>query len=108
MSRTQQEKEDWMQYLDALEGLRTQGFPDEPITTRRYKIRRPFIDGVRDIKLRQELAVVYAAETYITEPSTVESLRFTTRQLLSHRPASRSTNNHMIRDIQCSHALIPL
>ena len=24
MSRTDQEKEDWMQYLDALEGLRTQ------------------------------------------------------------------------------------
>ena len=35
MSRVQQEKEDWMQFLDALEGLRTQGFPDEPITTRR-------------------------------------------------------------------------
>ena len=33
MSRVQQEKEDWMQFLDALEGLRTQGFPDEPITT---------------------------------------------------------------------------
>ena len=33
MSRTQQEKEDWMQYLDALEGRRTQGFPDEPIAT---------------------------------------------------------------------------
>ena len=27
MSRVHQEKEDWMQYLDALEGLRTQGFP---------------------------------------------------------------------------------
>ena len=73
MSRTQQEKEDWMLYLDALERLRTQGFPHEPITTRR------FIDGVREIKPKQQLAVVYAAETYL-------SLRFTTRQLQHHRP----------------------
>ena len=48
MSRVQQEKEDWMQFLDALEGLRTQGFPDEPITTRRYEILQRFIDGVND------------------------------------------------------------
>ena len=37
-SRIQQEKEDWMQYLDALEGLRSQGFPQEAITTKRYEI----------------------------------------------------------------------
>ena len=86
MSRVQQEKEDWMQFLDALEGLRTQGFPDEPITTRRYEILQRFIDGVNDPTLRQELAVVYAAEAYLTEPPTVESLRFTTRQLQRHRP----------------------
>ena len=49
MSRTQQEKEDWMQYLNALEGLRTQRFPDEPITTRRYEILQRFIDGVGDV-----------------------------------------------------------
>ena len=88
MSRSQQEKEDWMQFLDALEGLRTQGFPDEPITTRHYEILQRFIDGVSDPTLRQELAVVYAAETYLTEPPTVESLRFTTRQLQRHRPTT--------------------
>ena len=33
MALIQQEKEDWMQFLDALEGLRTQGFPHEPIAT---------------------------------------------------------------------------
>ena len=32
--RCQLEKEDLMQYLDALEGLRSHGFPDEPFTTR--------------------------------------------------------------------------
>ena len=88
MSRSQQEKEDWMQFLDALEGLRTQGFPDEPITTRRYEILQRFIDGVSDPTLRQELTVVYATEIYLTEPPTVESLRFTTRQLQRHRPTT--------------------
>ena len=63
----------------SLEGLRTQGFPVELITTRRYEIPQR-------TKLRQELAVVHAAEVYVTEPPTVESLRFTTRQLQRHRP----------------------
>ena len=88
MSRIQQEKEDWVQFLDALEGLRTQGFPDEPITTRRYEIRQRFIDSVSNPTLQQELAVVYAAESYLTEPPTVESLRFTTRRLQRHRPTT--------------------
>ena len=34
-----------MQYLDALESLRSQGFPDEPITTRRYEILHRFMDN---------------------------------------------------------------
>ena len=85
MARIQQEKEDWMQFLDALEGIRTQGFPGEPIATRRYEILQLFIGGVSDPTLRQELAVVYAAESYLIDPPTVESLRFTTRQLQRHR-----------------------
>ena len=43
--RAQQEKEDWMQYLDALEGLRSQGFPQEPITTKRSEILQRFMEG---------------------------------------------------------------
>ena len=41
-TRQQSAKEDWMQYLDALEveGLCSQGFPDEPVTTMRYEIYR--------------------------------------------------------------------
>ena len=85
-SRVQQEKEDWMQYLDALEGLRSQGFPQESITTKRYEILQRFMEGVRDPILRRELAIVYASETFLTEPPTVESLRFTTRQLQRNRP----------------------
>ena len=77
-----------MQYLDDLEGLRTQGFPDEPITTKRFEILQRLTDGVRDPILLQELAVAYAAETYLTEPPTVEFLRFTTPQM------QRSTLNN--------------
>ena len=85
-SRIQHEKEDWMQYLDALEGLRSQGFPQEAITTKRYEILQRFMEGVRDPALRRELAIVYASEAFLTEPPTVKSLRFTTRQLQRNRP----------------------
>ena len=47
-SRQQIDRENWMQYLDALEGLRSQGFPHEPFTTKRYEILQRFIEGVRD------------------------------------------------------------
>ena len=85
-SRIQQEKKDWMQYLDALEGLRSQGFLQESITTKCYEILQRFMEGVRDPVLRRELAIVYASETFLTETPTVESLRFTTRQLQRNRP----------------------
>ena len=85
-SRIHQEKEDWMQYLDALEGLRSQGFPQEAITTKRYEILQRFMEGVRAPALRRELVIVYASEAFLTEPPTVESLRFTTRQLQRNRP----------------------
>ena len=85
-SRIQHEKEDWMQYLDALEGLRSQGFPQEAITTKRYEILQRFMEGVRDPALRRELAIVYASEVFLTKPPTVESLRFTTCQLHRNFP----------------------
>ena len=49
LTRAQQENEDWMQYLDALEGLRSQGFPQEPITNKRYEILQRFMERVRDV-----------------------------------------------------------
>ena len=57
-----------MQYLDALEGLRSQGFPQESITTKRYEILQRFMEGVRDPILRRELVIVYASETFLTDP----------------------------------------
>ena len=80
-TRQQSDREDWVQYLDALDGLRSHGFPDEPVTTRRFEILQRFIEGVRNPILRRELSIIYASETTVTEPPTVESLRFTTRQL---------------------------
>ena len=65
-SRYQLAKEDWMQYLNALEGLRSQGFPDEPITTKRYEILQRFIEGVRDSALRRELSIIYAPKVTVT------------------------------------------
>ena len=81
LTRAQQEKENWMQYLDALEGLRSQGFPQEPITTKRYEILQRFMEGLRNPLLRRDPSIVYASESFLIDPATVESLRFTTRQL---------------------------
>ena len=39
-----------MQYLDALEGLRSQGFPHEEVAVRRYEIMQRFIEGVRSFE----------------------------------------------------------
>ena len=70
-----------MQYLDALEGLRSQGFPHEPITTRRCEILQRFMEGVRDPLLRRELSIAYASESFLADPPTVDFLRFATHQL---------------------------
>ena len=86
-TRQPSDREDWMQYLDALEGLRSQVFPDEPVTTKRYEILQRSIEGVRVAVLRRDLFIIYPSETTVTDP-TVESLRFTTRQLQRTRPKS--------------------
>ena len=87
-TRQQSDREDWMQYLDALEGLQSQGFPEKLVTTKRYEILQRFIEGVRDPILRRELSIIYASETTLSKPPTVESLRFTTRQLQRTRSKS--------------------
>ena len=94
--RNQLEKEGLMQYLDALEGLRSQGFPDEPITTRRNEILHRFMDGVSDPVLQRELTVVFATEAYLADPPTVESLRFTVQEL------QRSRHQQQPRDPGCT------
>ena len=48
--------------LDALEGLRSQGYPNEEVTVRRYEIMQRFIEGVRNFELKRNLALMYAPE----------------------------------------------
>ena len=54
--------------------LRSRGFPDEPLTTRRYEILHRFMDRVSDPVLQQQLTVGYAIEAFLTDTPTVESL----------------------------------
>ena len=91
-TRNQSDNEDYMQYLDALEGLRSQGFPNEDVTVRRYEIMQRFIEGVRSFELRRTLALMYAQEQYVDTPPTVEALRFTVQQYLHMRGPIRSEN----------------
>ena len=88
-----------MQYLDALEGVRGQGFPDEPLTTQRYEIFHRSMDGVSDPVLQQQLTVVYDIEAYLTDPPTLESLRFTVQELQRRRPQQQP------RDPGCTEAV---
>ena len=95
-TRNQNSEEDYMQYLDALEGLRSQGYPNEEVTIRRYEIMQRFIEGVRNFELKRNLALMYAPEQYVEAPPTVEALRFTVQQYLRMRGSSRSDNYPMI------------
>ena len=91
-TRNQSPDEDYMQYLDALEGLRSQGFPNEEVAVRRYEIMQKFIEGVRSYALKRNLALMYAQEQYVDTPPTVEALRFTVQQYLRMRGSTRSEN----------------
>ena len=91
-TRNQSDNEDYMQYLDALEGLRSQGFPNEDVTVRRYEIMQRFIEGVRNFELKRNLALMYAQEQYVDTPPTVEALRFTVQQYLHMRGPIHSEN----------------
>ena len=91
-TRNQSDNEDYMQYLDALEGLRSQGFPNEDVTVRRYEIMQRFHEGVRNFELKRNLALMYAQEQYVDTPPTVEALRFTVQQYLHMRGPIRSEN----------------
>ena len=91
-TRNQSPDEDYMQYLDALEGLRSQGFPNEEVAVRRYEIMQKFIEGVRSYELKRNLALMYAQEQYVDKPPTVKALRFTVQQYLRMRGSTRSEN----------------
>ena len=87
--RNQSPDEDYMQYLDALEGLRSQAFPNEKVSVRRYEIMQRFIEGIRSFELKRNLALMYAQEQYVDTPPTVETLLFTVQQYLRMRGSAR-------------------
>ena len=99
-TRNQNNEEDYMQYLNALEGLRSQGYPNEEVTVRRYEIMQKFIEGVRNFELKRNLALMYAQEQYVEAPPTVEALRFTVQQYLRIRGSNRSENYQMAQPQQ--------
>ena len=75
-TRNQSPDEDYMQYLDALEGLRSQGFPNEEVAVRRNEIMQKFIEGVRSFELKRNLALMYAQEQYVDcTPTTTAACR---------------------------------
>ena len=79
-SRMQKPEESLMQYMDALESLRSKGFPDESMATRRYEIMQRFIKGVRSSELNSMLSIKYSDEKFIEDPPTEEQLRFTVHE----------------------------
>ena len=79
-----------MQYLDALEGLRSQGFPNEEVAVRQFEIIQRFFDGVLNFELKRNLAFMYAQEKYVEEPPTVDALRFAVQQYLRMRDSART------------------
>ena len=64
-TRNQNSEEDDMQYLDVLEGLRSQGYPNEEATIQRYEIMQRFIEGVGNFELKRNLALMYAPEQHV-------------------------------------------
>ena len=91
-TRNQSNDEDYMRDLDALEGLRSQGFTIEEVTVRRYEIMQRFIEEIRSFSLKQNLALMYAQEQYVDAPPIVEALWFTVRQYLRMRDPTRAEN----------------
>ena len=80
--RTQKPDESHIQFLDALEGLRSQGFAEESENTRRYEILQRFMSGVRDERLREYISCQFAQESKLDNPPTVETLRFSVQEYL--------------------------
>ena len=62
-TRDQNSEEDYMQYLDALEGLRSKGYPNEEVTVRRYEIMLRFIKGVRNFEQKTKSCAHACART---------------------------------------------
>ena len=106
-TRNQNSEKNYMQYLDVLEGLRSQGNRNEEVTVRRYEIMQRFLEGVRKVELKRNLALMYAPEQYVEAPPTVEAFRFTVQQYLRIRSSSRSGNYPVAHNKPTSNRISP-
>ena len=87
----QKPEESLMQYLDALESLRSKGFPDESTATRRYEIMQRFIKGVRSSELNSMLSIKYSDEKVYRGPAHGgRQLRFTVHEFSRKREYTHS------------------
>ena len=107
LSRIQNEGESETEFLNSLESLRTQGFPQESVVSRSYEVLQRFIEGVRDEELRRNLATMYAHEHYLNEPPTVEALRYATEQYLRTRGPIRESPPIEVSNMEPLHTDIP-
>ena len=83
-TRNQNSDKNYMQYVDAHESLRSQGFPKEEVAVRPYEIMQKFVEGVRNNELKRTLAPMFAQEKYVEAPPAAEALRFRVQHESDH------------------------
>ena len=79
-----------MKYVDALEGLRSQGFRNEDEVIWRSLIMQKFMNCVRICEIKRNLALMYPYGHYLEEPATIEAIRFTIERYLRVRGSART------------------
>ena len=91
-TRNQSNDVDYMRYLDVLGGLRSQSFPNEEVTVRRYEVMQRFTDGIHSFESKRNLALMYAQVQYVDTPPVVEALRFMVQKYLRMRGPTCAEN----------------
>ena len=76
MTREQRSDENLMQILDALESLRSKGYPEDTAVSRRYEIMQRFIQGVQSSEFHRVLVEKFSEAKFMDDPPTEEELRF--------------------------------
>ena len=74
MTREQRRNENLMQFLDALENLRSEGYPEDTAVSRRYEFIQRFIQGVQNSECHRVLAEKFSQTKFMDEPPTEEEL----------------------------------
>ena len=70
MTREQRSGENLMQFLDALESLRSKRYPEDTATRRSYEIMQRFIQGVQSSEFHRVLVEKFSEAKFMEEPPT--------------------------------------